>query len=305
MDSILDSIFFIEADEVSTRPMSDKPISLWLVEDDIFRPSTNIKVQGKLDPGLYSVEFSRDYGIYCKQITVCSDELFIFSDSKTETLLSEIDLFWKKSDLYKENKLVHKRGILLEGYPGTGKSSIISLASDRIIKSGGIVFKVEGPSNLVHYISFLKKSFRKIQPTTPIITILEDIDEYSDYESYLLDFLDGKLQIEHHVIIATSNNTVELDDTYLRPSRIDLRIAIDYPSEVVRREYFKFKRVPDTKLEELVVRSEGLSLADLKELYICIFLLEYSIDEAFSKILHTIHKQDYTEVKGKYKSMSI
>ena len=176
---------------------------------------------------------------------------------------------------------------------GTGKSSLISILCTNIIKQGGVVFKVGGYRNLEDYISFIRNSFRKIQPDTPIITILEDLDQYEDAEEELLDFLDGKTHIDHHVVIATTNNTEVIPDTFLRPSRIDLKIEIPLPCDQTRREYFRHKGVPEKDLEELVSKSDQLSLADLKELYICIYLLDYTIEDAVLKINSPREKKNY------------
>jgi hypothetical protein len=305
MDSILENFIFIEQDAPIKQPDINKPISLWIFDQGIIRSSSNIVVGQKLDPGMYSVDINRDYGIFCKKIDACSDELFVFSNSIIVDLIEEINLFWSKADLYKQNNLVHKRGILLEGYPGTGKTSIISLLSKEIIDKGGLVFKVSSPKNLLYYITFIKESFRKIEPDTPIITIIEDIDDYQDYGLELLDFLDGKSQIEHHVVIATTNNTEDIDDTFLRPSRLDLRIEVELPDEQIREEYFRHKSVPEDMLDELVKRSEEFSIADLKELYICIFLLGYSLDKAIEKISNTREKKNYTDVGNKNYQISI
>lgn len=288
-------VFILEDffDNFSEEEVPDVKVSLWVKDKDIIRASTDITLMKKIDPGIYSVDFSKDYGYYCKKINIKSDELFIFSDSITQKLLEEIDLFWTKAEIYKENKLIHKRGILLEGFPGTGKSSIISILSAEIIKKGGVVFKINNFRNLDNYIEFVRSSFRKLQPDTPIITILEDLDQYEEVEIELLDFLDGKTHLDHHVIIATTNNTEVIPDTFLRPSRIDLKIEIPLPCETTRREYFLFKNVPEEAIDNLVVKTDGLSLADLKELYICIYLLDYTIEDAILKVSSPREKKNY------------
>lgn len=295
----LEQVFVLEAPlEDSKNETSNtlpKTMSVWVKDKDIIRASTDISLMDKIEPGIYTVDFSREQGLFCKKINVKSDELFIFSDSVTETLLDEITLFWSKAQLYKENNLIHKRGILLEGFPGTGKSSVISILSNEIIAKGGVVFKVNGYRNLNEYVDFVRTGFRKIQPTTPIITILEDIDQYEDVESDLLDFLDGKTHLDHHVIIATTNNTEIIPDTFLRPSRMDLKIEIPLPSENTRREYFQFKNVPEGDINELVEKSDSFSLADLKELYICIYLLDYSVKDAIEKISTPHEKKNYLQ----------
>lgn len=279
--------YFVDEDEL------EENVSLWIKEKEFYRPSTNITLSKKLEPGAYIVEFDRELGFLCKKLDSASDQLFVFSDSITEKLSEEIDLFWTKKDLYKEHNLVHKRGILLEGYPGTGKSSIITQLSESVITQGGVIFKVTGYRNLEQYIQFIRNSFRRIQPTTPIITILEDIDQYENVEAELLDFLDGKTSINHHVVIATSNNTEEIPDTLLRPSRLDLKIEVEMPTEKTREEYFRFKKVDEEYILRLVKESSGCSLADLKEIYVCMFLLDYTLEDAITKVKTPKTKKNY------------
>jgi len=297
MASILNNsqgqIIVLSDDPVDDDERKEEKISVWLKDKDIIKPSTNISLLQKIEPGIYTVDFSRDHGIYCKKMDIKSDELFVFSDSISEKLLKEINTFWEKSERYKQNNLVHKRGILLEGFPGTGKSSIISILCKEIISKGGVVFKINGIRNLDTYFEFIRYGFREIQPETPVVTILEDLDQYEEVESELLDFLDGKTHLDHHVVIATTNNTELIPDTYLRPSRIDLKIEVPLPSEQTRREYFKFKNTPEDEIENLVKQSEDFSLADLKELYVCIYLLDYTVEEAVGKITAPKEKKNY------------
>lgn len=276
----------------TTSPHPDK-ISIWMKDKDMYQATTDVTLAKQLEPGIYTADYANGLGYYCKKLDVSSDELFIFSNSITNDLLKEINLFWSKADDYKNNNLVHKRGILLEGYPGTGKSSIISILSNEIINNGGIVFKLMGLRNLSDYISCLRDNFRKLQPDTPIISIIEDIDQYLDLDDTMLDFLDGKTHINHHVVIATTNNTEKIPDTFLRPSRLDLKIEIPLPDSKTRFEYFKNKNVPDEDIENLVKETENLSLADLKELYICIYLLDYSVKDAIDKINSPREKKNY------------
>lgn len=301
MDSILgEQMFFMMAETGAPEPeiFPLEKDSLWIIDGDIIRPSVKVTVHHKLEPDIYSVDSSRDYGVYCKRIKISSDELFNFSESQIPTLLAQISLFWDKTAAYKENKLIHKRGILLEGYPGSGKTSIISLLCNDIIQRGGIVFNVTDANNLALYTNFIKSSFRQIEPTTPIITIIEDIDKYADSE-VILDFLDGKSQIEHHLVIATTNNTQQIPDSFLRPSRIDLKIEVPLPNDKIRREYFENKKVPAELLDDLVLKTQDCSLADLKEVYITIFVLDYPFEEAIKKVKIPQNKKDFTSKKLK------
>lgn len=295
-----ETIELMLSDFVESEPdLSEDKVSMWVKDKDYYIPSTDISVTRELPPGIYQVDYSNDRGYFCKPIKIETDELFVFTDSITTNLLEEIENFWNKETLYKEKKLVHKRGILLSGFAGTGKTTMINMLSKELINRGGVVFKIYGIKNLSYYIDFMKHGFRKIQPKTPIITILEDIDQYQDIESELLDFLDGQYHLNHHLIIATSNNTENIPDTFLRPSRLDLKIEVDYPSEQTREEFFRNKEVPENDLSELVKATKECSLADLKEVYICVYLLDYTVEEALTQVLDPTEKKNYLERKYK------
>ena len=308
MATILNIEDFIEAfeiEEVSDESKQDQKVSLWIKNKDVYTPSSDVQILPELPPGMYTVDYDNNSGHFCTPINIETDELFVFTESIAQNLLDEISLFWGKKDLYKENNLVHKRGILLYGFPGTGKTSYINMLGKALIDEGGVVFKISGIRNLFDYISFLKVSFRKIQKNTNIITILEDIDQYRDVEIELLDFLDGQSHLNHHVVIATSNNTENLPDTFLRPSRLDLKIEVPMPTEQTRREYFEHKKVPENLLDRMTLETEGCSLADLKEVYICVFLLDYTVERAVKQILEPHNKKSYLDNHSRKKKIGL
>ena len=308
MDSLLSGnliLFFIYSHQEKEQKEQKESFSyIWIKDVDMFKPSTHLQTLEKIPPGTYVVEKTRDYGICCFSINESSDELYVLPSNSVENLLNEIVTFWSKYSLYKEHKLVHKRGVLLEGPSGTGKSSIISLLCNSIIQKGGVVFKIEGVSNLLLYIDFIH-TFRQIEPDTPIITIIEDIDTYMDYEAILLDFLDGKSQIDHHVVLATTNNSEELSEALLRPSRIDLRLQIPNPDEKVRSAYFTHKNVPATDLEDLVKNTKEMSMADLKEVYICKYLLDYSLENSVKKVKNKLKAENYKDKQFSIKKLGV
>lgn len=287
---------FLEEEVMELPP---EKISMWVKDKDYYVPSTEVSITKELPPGMYKVDYTNDRGYHCRAIDLETDELFVFTDSITTELLDEIENFWNKKDLYKEKNLIHKRGILLSGFAGTGKTTLINMVSKELIKRGGIVFKVYGIKNLSNYVDFMKHGFRKIQPETPVITILEDIDQYQEVESALLDFLDGQFHVNHHIVIATSNNTEDIPDTFLRPSRLDLKLEVDYPSEQTRKEFFEYKKVPENQIDKLVKLTKECSLADLKEIYICIYLLDYTIEDAITQVLHPTERKNYLRKDNK------
>lgn len=103
-------------------------------------------------------------------------------------------------------------------------------------------------------------------------------------EPLVLSFLDGEDQINHNVTVATTNRVHELNDLLLRPSRFDLVIEVDTPDYDVRRYYFEQKGINPEVLDVYAKDTEGMSMAHLKEVFICTMLLGYTVEDAIKKI---------------------
>jgi ATP-dependent 26S proteasome regulatory subunit len=107
------------------------------------------------------------------------------------------------------------------------------------------------------------------------------------------------------VIITTTNDTTKLPDSFLRPSRLDLKIEIPMPNEIIRKEFFEFKGVPKNDIDFLAKETENCSLADLKEIYTTIYVLDYSLSEAIEKVKMPRTRKNYNFGKGKKSDISI
>ena len=290
-----DSILELTVPVATNEPVEDLEYSTWISTGEDYIPAVNLKCVDNIPAGMYACAFmDRDY--HLTPIPINSDELFIFSDSYQESILSEIKQFWDKKELYKQYNLCHKRGILLEGGPGTGKSSLITQVIQHIIELNGVVFIVRNANEFQFLPIVLKSIFRKIESERPIITIIEDVDKLIENlggDQILLDFMDGKQSINNHLIILTSNNTSDLSDALLRPSRIDLRYRLDNPNDSVRREYFQYKGISEEKLDEYVTLTKNLSIADLKEVFIATVILDKPIEQVIKDIKNPLQKRDY------------
>lgn len=290
-----DSILELTVPVATNEPVEDLEYSTWISTGEDYIPAVNLKCVDNIPAGMYACTYTdRDY--HLTPIPINSDELFIFSDSYQESILSEIKQFWDKKELYKQYNLCHKRGILLEGGPGTGKSSLITQVIQHIIELNGVVFIVRNANEFQFLPIVLKSIFRKIESERPVITIIEDVDKLIESlggDQILLDFMDGKQSINNHLIILTSNNTSDLSDALLRPSRIDLRYRLDNPNDSVRREYFQYKGISEEKLDEYVTLTKNLSIADLKEVFIATVILDKPIEQVVKDIKNPLQKRDY------------
>ena len=177
-----------------------------------------------LPPGVYEV-ISTQSGICYEKIPVKTDDLIRFPETNSELVIAEIKNFWDREGIFKKYKLMFQRGIILYGPAGSGKSSTIQLVVADVIERGGIVIKFCHPNLFREGV----RIFRQIQPNTPLIVLMEDIDSILEQycESEVLNILDGVDQIDKVVYLATTNYPENLGDRILnRPSRFDKRFKI-------------------------------------------------------------------------------
>ena len=274
----------------------DEKYSMWIDYGGEYVPATNLKTTEKLPSGVYKIIWKNDdYRVV--PIKLNTDELYRFSEDFTDTILKESDKFWKRADIYKKYKFTHKRGILLAGAPGTGKTAVINLLIEQLIKQGGIVFFINSIKEFNMYTDIIKTAVREIEPDRPIVTIIEDIDQIisnmNGNDSEILDLLDGKYSIEHHLVILTSNNTSELSEALLRPSRIDLMYEIPAPDARIRKEFFENKGIDSKHIKEYVTSTEGMSFAEMKEVFTGTVVLGKPLAEVINQIKNPLETKDY------------
>lgn len=286
----------IEAEEDSQ--VDDTEYSLWLDRGANYSPAVKLKIKKELPSGVYKINFDNQEGNFIfTPANVSTDEIYRFSESISDQILKEVDDFWEREEIYKKYNFTHKRGLLLEGPAGNSKTSTINLLIKQLLERKGLIFLVNSLKEFQVLYEALPTIVRKIEPTRPIITIIEDIDQIiaanSGNDSEILDLLDGKQAINHHLVIMTSNNTSDLSEALLRPSRIDMRFVLEVPSKQVRKEYLEKKGIPEDKLEEYATKTEGMSFAQLKEVFISTMILGKDIDKTVDKITNPLESKDY------------
>lgn len=262
--------------------------SQWTSSDGVtFYPAaTSVK---ELPPGVYNIGLS--FGqLYLAKKEIKTESLLRFADANSDQVIEEIDAFWKKRELFKKYGLVYKRGILLYGPPGSGKSCTIRFLINDLIKAGGLVLDID---NITLFAAGLEV-IRKIDKEKPIIAVIEDIDTYEgNDEKTLTGLLDGLSSVENIVFLATTNYPEELSERILnRPSRFDKRFYIGYPNSASRRTYLQHLAKDTTPkpwnkaidLNRWVRDTKGLSVAHLKELFVATVILGNTYEEAIKTI---------------------
>ena len=247
----------------------------------------------KVPAGVYEIGWNSNMSTHTlKKQPFTTDELYQLPSPEIKDILNDINSFWQRVDVYKQYSFVHKRGILLYGEPGCGKSGIIQLLSNQLLELNGIVINIKSQEDIEMFTEFIQ-TFRKIEPDRPLVVLLEDIDSLAGEDRYstskLLNILDGVKQIDGVVYIATTNYPEKLQERLTnRPSRFDRRYKIELPNEDIRRAYITNKLTDDDlskiDIEDWIKATEGMSLSHLKEVIISVIVMGKSFEETIDSL---------------------
>ena len=270
---------------------SATPTCWGTLPDEEFVPA--FKSVDKVPAGIYEIVYNRSLNQHTiKKQPFKTDELYQLPSYEIQDILRDIQNFWDRRDKYREYNFVHKRGILMYGEPGCGKSGIIQLISKQLIENDGIILNIKDHDDVEYFIDFIA-TFRKIEAHRPLIVLLEDIDsiagENNHATSKLLNILDGVKQIEDVVYIATTNYPEKLQERITnRPSRFDRRYKVELPNKEIRDAYIRHKLTDEdltnVDINEWVKRTEGMSLSHLKEVVISTIVMGREFEEVMDNL---------------------
>ena len=255
----------------------------WAQSGDGFFPVT--EVVNKLPAGAYRARDS-NRGPYLEKMPIEIDSLLNLPDSASEALLDEFKKFWTLRDNFRKHGFTFKRGMLLWGPPGSGKTSAIWQMTQALVKDqNGIVLFIEQPTLSALCLGLL----RRIEPSRPLICVYEDIDALIERhgEHEFLAMLDGETQTNEVVHVATTNYPEKLDKRFVdRPSRFDTIMLIDMPGEDAREAYLKAKDpdIDEVTLRRWVDKTDGYSVAHLREVIVAIRCFEQPEGEVFTRL---------------------
>lgn len=250
-----------------------------------------------LEPGVYKAGMASDVGVFLQPQPIQTDALLGLPDSKTESILAEITHFTTLRPAFTSRGLLYKRGVLLWGPPGSGKTSTLHLLMRLIVDElGGIALLIDHPVLAAAALRLI----RKIEPNRQVIGILEDLDGLIGNHgvSEYLALLDGETQIDNIVFVATTNYPERLDKRFVdRPSRFDTVEYVGMPTAEARRAYLQHKEplLPAATIEEMVEASAGFSIAHLREFIILTQCFGRSIQDAAQRLTASSRRPPHSE----------
>lgn len=185
------------------------------------------------------------------------------------------------------------KGILLYGPPGTGKTTIAKVLANEAkaaffsISIAEIYTMWFGQSQ-----QRIHELFEEARKHKPSIIFIDEIDSLmsqrgrssAGYEdtitNQVLQEIDGIRDSNYVFVVGATNAPDTIDSALLRGGRLSTQIEIPSPGKAEREKLFKLflKKTPldaDVSLEELAMRTEGCSGADIKDICEQAILVEF------------------------------
>jgi len=261
----------------------------WRYNSDNKQYTGTHTTQPTLPSGLYTLLLSQFQEPVAAQLEINEEDLHIFSEGNNSAVLKEVQSFWDKKGRYAQLGVTHKRGILLHGIPGCGKSAIMSLVLKDILDRNGLAFNCV--PNQLNHLKMALPLLKQIEKDRPFLVILEDLETfiYAGAENILLEVMDGTSSMGNGILFMATTNYLNQIPIRLscRPSRIDTLLEIRLPTQQQRREYLEFslgKLKVDYPIEQWVEKTEEFNIAQLKELVVSVVIHEQEIDYAVERL---------------------
>lgn len=200
---------------------------------------------------------------------VTREDVFMDEALKTQIYRSIDEFFSADRTFFRTYDIPYKRGILLYGKPGNGKTTLvksISTTVDAPIAYWQITEYTNSES--------IQEVFSAAARMAPMVLVIEDIDSMpASCRSFFLNTLDGATSKEGIYLIGTTNYPEKIDPALMnRAGRFDRAYEVKLPNERLRRAYLTRRGLERLAGEETVRRAalatEGFTLAQLGELYV-------------------------------------
>lgn len=163
------------------------------------------------------------------------EEELIFSNDVNQ--LIDVALFTPivATEACRKHKIPLKRGILLEGPYGTGKTLTAYVAAAKCVRNGWTFIYVDRVKDIATALHFAKQY-------SPAVVFAEDIDRVTsgkrdEHMDEIFNTIDGvELKAAEVLVVLTTNHVEKISQAMLRPGRLDAIVSVKPPdAEAVQR----------------------------------------------------------------------
>lgn len=254
----------------------------------------------EIKPGVYSMQAAGGEIVH-KPTSFNINKNILNDYVHTKVLSEKIDSFFNKIDIYEKYGVFPKRGILMYGPQGTGKSLTLSKVIQKYTEIDGTVV-IYWPTDKLRASDV--KIYLKYLNYTPeckrLIFIIEDIGGVSvdtegsklAVEPSLLSILDNMESIFKvpTMILATTNFPENLlQNIANRPKRFDYLHKVDNPGDEFRAKFLEFFSqglATEAELQKIMHQKfSGFSVAHIEEVVIRHALEDTTLDQAMDDVL--------------------
>ena len=231
--------------------------------------------------------WKKDHALWT-QVQKTKWEDLILDQHMKDGLTGDVLSFFDSQEIYQTLAVPWKRGIILHGVPGNGKTVTIkalisSLAAKKPRAIPSLYVKSLDSCNGAKW--SIRVIFEKARKLAPCMLIFEDLDSLvgSKLRSYFLNEVDGLESNEGILMVGSTNHLDKLDSAITkRPSRFDRKYHFRLPSLAEREMYARYWRskllanpnkgapldFPEEVCALIAQYTEGFSFAYLKELFV-------------------------------------
>lgn len=185
----------------------------------------------------------------------------VLDENISQELVNDVREFTESANWYRRRGIPYRRGYLLYGPPGCGKTSFVfALAgeleysicvlnlSDRGMSDDRLQHRLaDAPENSIILLEDIDAAFGSREVDSQLETAYQGLNRLT--LSGLLNAIDGVTSSEGRIVFMTTNYVDKLDPALIRPGRVDFRQQIGHCSrEQLRKMFANF--YPDSTPEE-------------------------------------------------------
>lgn len=192
----------------------------------------------------------------------------VLQENQSERILADIKEFLESSKWYEKRGIPYRRGYLLHGPPGCGKTSLITalagelefaicvlnlsergLSDDRLNHLLNVA-----PAQSLILLEDIDAAFVRRDETTQTKVAYDGLNRVTF--SGLLNMLDGVASTEARIIFMTTNYLDRLDPALIRPGRVDVREFVGYATDdQLMRAFLNFYPEENNQMSQSFVES--------------------------------------------------